>query len=463
MNRQFLRYLQMSLFTLDLLALNLSFFIAIFFLRTGIPHDHFRAYAIYFTISNILWLFLSFALRTYTDRIILVFDIFTKRTLQAYLLWIVIMFIYLFFFRQIEISRLFLIIAMLGFGTGLMFNRFLYLSIKNYHKRTDMFLNRVLIIGYNDVAKKLARYFEEEGLKTEILGFIDDNEHILQLSTYPVMHGIDKTVEYAKKLDANEIYCTITPEQNKYIYDIMANAEEETIRFKIVPNLAVFINRTVHVDYFNDLPIISLRSHALEDVGNQVKKRALDLFVSTLVIIFILSWLIPLMALLIKLESRGPVFFPQLRTGKNRKEFRCLKFRSMRVNKDADKKQATKNDARITSIGKFMRRTSLDEFPQFINVFLGEMSLVGPRPHMVKHTDDYSKIVDDYMVRQFLKPGITGWAQINGFRGEIHNPEQIQMRVSKDIWYLENWTLWLDIRIIFLTVYNVMRGDPNAY
>ena len=135
----------------------------------------------------------------------------------------------------------------------------------------------------------------------------------------------------------------------------------------------------------------------------------------------------------------------------------------MKKNNEANSKQATYNDSRITKIGKFIRKTSLDEFPQFFNVLKGEMSLVGPRPHMIKHTNDYSKVVDEYMVRQFIKPGITGWAQINGYRGEINNPEQISMRVNKDLWYLENWTLWLDIQILFLTVYYLFKGDKNAY
>ncbi|MBK5269976.1 MAG: sugar transferase, partial [Bacteroidia bacterium] len=143
--------------------------------------------------------------------------------------------------------------------------------------------------------------------------------------------------------------------------------------------------------------------------------------------------------------------------------FYCLKFRSMRFNKESDLKQATQNDQRMTKVGRFIRKTSLDEFPQFINVFKGEMSLVGPRPHMLKHTSDYLEIVDDYMVRQFLKPGITGWAQVNGYRGEITNPKQIQIRVIKDLWYMENWTLLLDIQILFLTVYQLFKGDKNAY
>ncbi len=189
----------------------------------------------------------------------------------------------------------------------------------------------------------------------------------------------------------------------------------------------------------------------------------LDIMVSGLVVVCILSWLIPILGLLILIESRGPVFFAQLRTGKNDKPFYCLKFRSMRVNKESEIKQATKNDTRVTRLGAFMRRTSLDEFPQFINVLKGDMSLVGPRPHMLKHTTDFSKKVNHYMVRQFLKPGITGWAQINSFRGEITNHLQLKMRVASDLWYLENWNIWLDLRIIFLTVYQVFAGDKNAY
>lgn len=463
MNKQFIRYLQKSIITLDLLVLNVAFFIAILFLKEGIPPRYLGNYMVYLAMSNGLWLMFSFMLRVYADKIIIVFEVFTKRSLQVYLIWMVTVLLYLFFFQQIQLSRLVLLFSLSGFAIGLLFNRFLYLSIRNYNKSRDNFVNRVLILGYNDTAKKLARYFEEEGIKIQILGFIDDSDFINQLSPYPILKGIDNTVNIAREMDAMEIYSTISPEQNHNIYDIMNKAEIECIRFKIVPNLSMFINRNVHIDYFNDMPIISLRSQALDDVGNKIKKRALDVLVSSLVIIFILSWLIPLVAFLIILESRGPVFFRQLRTGKNKKNFYCLKFRSMTMNNDSELKQATRNDARITRIGKFIRKSSLDEFPQFINVFKGEMSLVGPRPHMVKHTIDYSKIVDDYMIRQFLKPGITGWAQINGYRGEITNPEQIQMRVSKDLWYLENWTLWLDIKILFLTAYNIFRGDKNAF
>jgi len=379
------------------------------------------------------------------------------------MLWIILILFYLFFSFEFKISRIFIFSTIISFGVGLLVNRFLYLGIRNYYKKSDTILKKVLILGYNDTAKKLAKYFEEDSINAQVIGFIEDDDNVRELTHYPIISNISNTLQVAKELEIQEIFSTITPEQNKEIYNLMFQSEKECIRFKIVPNLSVFITREVHIEYFGDLPILSLRSEPLDDVGNRIKKRVLDIVVSFFVIVLILSWLIPILGILILLESRGPVFFAQLRTGKNKKTFRCLKFRSMKSNNDADLKQATRNDSRVTAIGKFIRKTSLDEFPQFINVFKGEMSLVGPRPHMLKHTSDYSKVVDDYMIRQFLKPGITGWAQINGYRGEITNPEQIKLRVNKDLWYLENWSLWLDIQILFLTIYHVVKENKNTF
>ena len=167
--------------------------------------------------------------------------------------------------------------------------------------------------------------------------------------------------------------------------------------------------------------------------------------------------------IIIKLTSKGSVFFKQVRSGVNNENFVCYKFRSMAVNKDADELQATRNDMRITMIGKFIRKTNIDEFPQFFNVLFGEMSIVGPRPHMVKHTDEYSKLIEDYMVRQLVKPGITGAAQVYGFRGETKTTEDMKNRVEYDIWYLENWSLLLDVKLIFLTVWNMIKGQKEAF
>jgi len=463
MNRQFERYLQISLVLLDLLILNALYFMGDIVFKSRIATNHSSAYLQYWIVMNASWMLLSFFFRTYAAKIIMNFQYFTKRTGQVYFLWMIVLLLYLFFTNEFRLSHRFILVNLVGFGFGLLLNRFLYLGIRNLFKNKDFLIKKVLILGYNDTAKKLAKYFEEDGLNTQLIGFIEDNKNISELSHYPVLCDVPQTLRVAKEYGAHEIFSTITPEQNKFIYDLMYQAEKECIRFKIVPNLSFFITREVHIDYFGDLPVMSLRSEPLDDVGNRIKKRALDVAVSLFVVVFVLSWLIPIIGLLIVIESGFPIFFKQLRTGKNNEPFYCWKFRSMKKNKEANLKQATANDARVTRIGKFLRKSSLDEFPQFLNVLRGEMSLVGPRPHMVKHTSDYSKVVDDYMVRQFIKPGITGWAQIHGYRGEITNPEQIHMRVNKDVWYLENWSLFLDVQILFLTIYFVLKGDQYAY
>jgi putative colanic acid biosynthesis UDP-glucose lipid carrier transferase len=221
--------------------------------------------------------------------------------------------------------------------------------------------------------------------------------------------------------------------------------------------------RNLAVEYYGYLPIISLRTIPLDKEINTRLKHFFDVVFSLFVILTVLSWLTPILGLLIKLESRGPIFFKQRRNGLNYKEFYCYKFRSMRLNSEADLEQVQKNDPRVTKFGKILRKFSLDELPQFFNVVLGDMSVVGPRPHMVSHTEMYAKSVDKFMVRHFIKPGITGLAQINGCRGEVENEKDIVNRVKFDIFYIENWSILLDLRIIYKTVINVISGEEKAY
>ena len=196
---------------------------------------------------------------------------------------------------------------------------------------------------------------------------------------------------------------------------------------------------------------------------NQLFKRLFDILVSLFIIVFFLSWMVPVIGLLIRLESRGPVFFRQLRSGRNNVPFWCFKFRSMFVNEESDELQASKGDARITRIGAFLRKTSLDEFPQFFNVLKGDMSIVGPRPHMLLHTAFYASKVNGYMKRLEMKQGLTGWAQVKGHRGETKDIRFMQNRVDHDIWYLYNWTFWLDVKIVLLTFINIFRREENAF
>lgn len=198
-------------------------------------------------------------------------------------------------------------------------------------------------------------------------------------------------------------------------------------------------------------------------LSNRILKRGLDIFISLIVIVFFLSWMVPIIGLLIKFESRGPIFFKQLRSGLNNQPFWCIKFRSMYVNEKSDEVQASRNDNRITKVGLFLRKTSIDEFPQFINVLKGEMSIVGPRPHMLLHTEIYGKQIKNYMDRLSLKQGLTGFAQVKGFRGETADIKWMESRVEHDLWYAENWSLWLDIKIIFLTIIKIFNTDENAF
>jgi putative colanic acid biosynthesis UDP-glucose lipid carrier transferase len=312
---------------------------------------------------------------------------------------------------------------------------------------------KVLIIGYNKISKKIMEYVESNRKDINIQGFCEENTEVLELTHYPVFTGIQNTMRFALDLEVDEIYSTISPDKDKRICEIMQFADQECIRFKFFPD---FYESTYfpgkHLKFFKDLPVLPLRKEPLELVGNRLIKRAFDVIVSCFVIAFILSWLTPIIALLILIDSPGSVFFMQNRMGRNKRPFRCIKFRSMRANSEADKQQAVQNDPRLTKIGKILRYTSIDEFPQFLNVLLGNMSVIGPRPHMLIHTEEFSSVVKNYPTRHFIKPGITGWAQIKSFRGEITDTKQIEERLLHDMWYLENWSLKLDLQIMLITV-----------
>jgi putative colanic acid biosynthesis UDP-glucose lipid carrier transferase len=250
--------------------------------------------------------------------------------------------------------------------------------------------------------------------------------------------------------------------QNEVVHGLISFAENNLIRFKILPDFRGFDNKKIKINFYDNVPVLTIRKEPLENISNRILKRLFDMLFSSLVILLIFPWVFPIIAILIKLSSKGPVFFKQLRSGRDNNAFYCYKFRSMRVNSLADELQAKKNDPRITRIGKVLRKTSLDEMPQFFNVLIGNMSVVGPRPHMLKHTEEYSKVVNNFMVRHFVKPGITGLAQVKGFRGETTDPFLMQKRVEHDVWYIENWSILLDIKVIVLTLWSITIGDENA-
>ena len=331
------------------------------------------------------------------------------------------------------------------------------------YRKSGRNFRTVVILGTDEHAFEL--YNIVHGNKNygyKFLGFFEKELNTKSSKEYKVFPLNDfKSFAIENKLD--EVFCALPESDSQTISDIMEFCENHLIRLKIVPNFKSYIKKKITVDFIQNIPLILLREEPLESTYASVLKRVFDIAFSLFIIITLLWWFIPLLGLLIRLESKGSVIFKQLRTGKNNKDFYMYKLRSMAVNKDSDKKQATSDDIRFTKVGRFIRKTSIDELPQFFNVLKGEMSIVGPRPHMLQHTKEYSEIISKYMVRHFVKPGITGWAQICGFRGSTNDPELMRKRVEHDVWYLENWSFVLDLTIIIKTMINAVKGEKNAY
>lgn len=333
---------------------------------------------------------------------------------------------------------------------------FIYYFLRKYRSLFGGNFRNVVIVGKGEDATQLEEFFTE------------NPDYGYQLA-HVFEPGEDKNItiqqcfSFVSKQNVDEIYCSMRNFTDAEINSFIDFADNNLKKLKFLPDEKEFFTRNLKLDYYGYIPIVSLRSIPLDDKINQVVKRVFDIVFSILVIVGVLSWLTPILAILIKLESKGPVFFKQKRNGLNYEEFNCFKFRSMTLNEIADIEQVSKNDPRITKIGRFMRKTSIDELPQFFNVLLGDMSVVGPRPHMVSHTKMYALKVDKFMVRHFVKPGITGLAQTNGFRGEVENDKDIIYRVKYDIFYMENWSLTLDLKIIVMTAYNAFRGEEKAY
>ena len=317
----------------------------------------------------------------------------------------------------------------------------------------------VVVIGRDTMLRKIRNVFDDPFLGYRYFGYFDD-----QPSKSPTYLGeVVDCFLYILENEIDEIYCVASKFNSQELQNLINFADNNLIKIKIIPDNKQVFSRAMSIESYDNVPVLDLRKVPLDMEYARIIKRTFDILFSSLVILGVLSWLSPILYVLIKLESPGTLYFKQKRHGLKRKAFWCYKFRSMTTTADADVKMATKNDMRLTKIGKFMRKTSIDELPQFYNVFLGDMSVVGPRPHMELHTLDYEISVDKYLVRHFVKPGITGLAQIKGYRGEIVKKADILNRTRLDIFYVEKWNLWLDFDIIFKTILNVFKGEERAY
>jgi putative colanic acid biosynthesis UDP-glucose lipid carrier transferase len=348
----------------------------------------------------------------------------------------------------------------LGFGMLVLMGIFrvsIQIILKRYRARGNNYRNAV-IVGKGGTSPRLADVFRiRKDFGINFLGYFDDESDCNQ-----TRGSISKFFEDANSLDLDLIYIHehLEPSLVKRVIDF---ADENYIKVKMIPGGSLQLEKNLSFSRYGDFFVINVNEIPLDNVFNGIAKRAFDLVFASLVTIFILSWMIPLIGILIKLESKGSVFFIQKRNGINNKEFNCLKFRSMTPNDYADVKQAIKNDPRVTKTGAFLRAYSLDEMPQFLNVLLGDMSIVGPRPHTIPMNQTFKTKIERYNSRHKIRPGITGLAQVRGFRGEIENPHQIRSRVRLDSFYINNWTFLLDMRIMVKTVYELVFNRENAY
>ncbi|WP_153800195.1 undecaprenyl-phosphate glucose phosphotransferase [Foetidibacter luteolus] len=478
MSSRFDFFVRVGLLLFDVLLLNGALFAA-FYIFESFENMHIQTRVNLLYVVNLLWLLFAAVFKMYDHKTYGRFSHVKNTTINSLFIFTLFFSFYLAFVKQPEITIGFSLYFLLQFIITVCLSRIVLKKIVHHYVRNTTKRKKIAIIGFNETARKLAQYFNDQKTAFEFSGFFDDASIKSQVINEQIEHTnnafgggnlnnfvkgpVKDIINYALHNDIKEIYSTLLPDAAG-IKSLVQEADQHCLRIKFVPDFSSIINPSYSVNYLNNqLPVISLRSEPLEDIRNQVFKRMFDIFFSLFVIIFILSWLYPIIAIAIKLSSKGPVMFKQLRSGQDNKSFLCYKFRTMKPNSDSDSKQASVNDDRVTTIGKILRKTSMDELPQFFNVLSGDMSVVGPRPHMLSHTAQYSAIISRFMVRHFAKPGITGWAQVNGFRGGTETNDLMEQRVEHDIWYMEHWSLWLDIKIIFRTVWNVFKGEKTAY
>ena len=327
-------------------------------------------------------------------------------------------------------------------------------------------VRKVILIGSHENMQELYHAMTDDPTSGyRVLGYFED----FPSDRYPSdVSYLGHPQEVNNFLEQNvgrvdQLYCSLPSARSAEIVPIINYCENHLVRFFSVPNVRNYLKRRMHFEMLGNVPVLSIRREPLELLENRIVKRTFDIVCSTLFLCTVFPFIYIIVGIAIKMSSPGPIFFKQKRSGEDGKEFWCYKFRSMRVNTQCDTLQATEHDPRKTRIGEIIRKTSIDELPQFINVLKGDMSIVGPRPHMLKHTVEYSQLINKFMVRHFVKPGITGWAQVTGYRGETKELWQMEGRVMRDIWYIEHWTFLLDLYIMYKTVYNAIHGEKTAY
>lgn len=448
----------------DIILVILTFFIAECIVFNGeIPHLVF--YNILIIGWSILWVVVCLKFDLYEiPRILFIHKVLSKN-LYGLVSFIFVAAGLIFLITDYKFSRFFFSISIIIFCAFILLWRFFSFWLVKTYRRKGYNYTKIILVGLNEnILNLIDKVYLNRNYGFQIVGLFTDAQVNDELKEYFKGNLGDIINCLENNNDIGEIIISLPYHQSKLINELFRYADNHMMRVRVIPEFSEYLSQRFSINYIRNIPIMKLRSEPLKSFTNRVIKRTFDVVFSLLVVLLLFSWLFPIIAIIIKLTSKGPIFFVQKRTGQDGQPFNCFKFRSMTVNKNSDSLQATKDDARITKFGAFMRKTSIDELPQIINVILNHMSLVGPRPHMLKHTEEYRILVDKFMVRHFAKPGVTGWAQINGYRGETKQIKDMENRANADIWYIENWSFLLDVKIVIITAWSMFfKKDENAF
>lgn len=389
----------------------------------------------------------------------------SKREFKKFFLFLIGYFAVIVFLQAYEYSRMFhtyFLSLLFVFAFFLEFSNFTDIIEARLWKNAQE--HKVIIIG-DEFNSSLVEYVNTRSGNYNCVAFLTDNNFKSGFSKRIYEGDIDEIEEILSTQSIDEVLVSSSSLSIEKIENVMKLTEKYHSVTSILPPYFQYLTKqNYHTDYWLDVPIISVYHSKLSILSNQIVKRTLDIVFSLIVLAFVCPILILIVAPAIWLSSRGPIFFKQMRKGYKQKPFLCYKFRTMKpMSRDQEIVQATKSDPRLIPLGGALRKTSIDEIPQFINVLRGQMSVVGPRPHMVEHDELYDKFISRYNVRFVTKPGITGWAQVNGFRGGTEDSKMMEQRIECDLWYIKNWSIWLDIKIIALTFFKLFKIDRNAY
>ena len=418
---------------------------------------------VFFLIFSLIWIIAGFFFKIYRIDTISLMRNISINLLATFLVHMLMVVTLLTTFNVFSIDNRFLACLYIIAAILIISSRVLFKLVLKYFEFTGFDKRKVIIIGATGSGKALHQFFHAHQAAGYIFkGFFDDNPPQNAFFKKATAGNLDAVKAFCVRESIDEIYFTLPLTHKNLLEDMLKFADDNFIYFRIAPDFGQVMDGKCNMFLLNSIPVLTTRKEPLRLAFNSTVKRAFDVVFSLTVICTIFPFVLPLIALAIRLDSTGPIIFKQLRPGKRHKLFDCYKFRTMRVNNSTEV-QATKNDARITRVGRFLRKTNLDELPQFFNVLLGDMSVVGPRPNMVSQLEQYSRTIGQYKIRHFITPGITGYAQVNGYRGETKEHELMEQRVKYDVLYLENWSLSLDIKIILLTIWNMLKGDRNAY